>query len=162
MKSSELAGLLQEFYLDKRALYDRHVEGAMHVSAYEFNNTYQYVINRETAHLTWVRAALEDAGLQVPAETGSAPVAAGKGAARERSIIEDDARELQAFHDKWSARLPSVSHVRHHNMIGVILGETVEHKRLCDQMLEGREDVLGRRMAGATTGGGVLPTRWVE
>ena len=55
-----------------------------------------------------------------------------------------------------------MTHVRHHNMIGVILGETVEHKRFFDQMLEGREDVLGRRMAGATTGGGVLPTRWVE
>jgi hypothetical protein len=160
VKASELASLLQEFYLDKRALHDRHVEGATHVSAYEFNNTYQYIINRETAHLTWIRTALEDAGLAVPVEGPSASVAGGRG--RERAIIEDDGRHLQAFHDKWATRLPSVTHVRHHNMIRVILGETVEHKRFCDQMLEGREDVLGRRMAGATTGGGVLPTRWVE
>ena len=162
MKASELSSLLQEFYRDKRALYDRHVEGATHVAAYEFNNTYQYVINRETAHLTWIRTALEDAGLAVPAETASSSVAGGRGAERERSIIEADARQLQAFYDKWAPRLSSVTHVRHHNMIRVILGETVEHKRFCDQMLEGREDVLGRRMAGATTGGGVLPTRWVE
>ena len=162
MKASELAALLQEFYRDKRSLYERHVEGAKHVSAYEFNNTYQYVINRETAHLTWIRSALEDAGLQVPADAAALPVPDGKGPARERAIAEDDARRLQAFHDKWSPRAATITHVRHQNMIRVILGETLEYRRFFEQMIEGREDVLGRRMAGATTGGGVLPTRWVE
>jgi hypothetical protein len=157
-----LAALLQEFHRDKLALYDRHVAGAAHVSAYEFNNAYQYVINREQAHLTWIGTAMEDAGLQVPAAAGAPAVPAGKGPDRERAIIEDDARQLQAFHDKWTPRLPGITHVRHAKMIRVILGEAVEHKRFFDQMLEGREDLLGRRMSGATTGGGVLPTRWVE
>jgi hypothetical protein len=47
-------------------------------------------------------------------------------------------------------------------MLQVILGETAEHKRFFDQMLEGRDDLLGRRHANVGTGGGVLSTRWVE
>ena len=162
MNSSALAALLQEFYRDKHALQARHVEGATHVSAYEFNNTYQYIINREDTHLNWVRAALVDAGLPVPTDWPSHPLPGGKGEALQRAIIEDDARLVQAFHDKWAPRQDGITHVRHANMIRVILGEAIEHKRFFDQMLEGREDVLGRRMAGATTGGGVLPVRWIE
>lgn len=162
MKSSALTALLQEFYRDKLALHARHVEGARHVSAYEFNNTYQYIINREDTHLSWLRSALADAGADVPVDAPPLAVPTGKGEALQRAIIEDDARGIQAFHDKWAPRQGSVSHARHANMIRVILGESVEQKRFFDQMLEGREDVLGRRMAGATTGGGVLPVRWVE
>jgi hypothetical protein len=47
-------------------------------------------------------------------------------------------------------------------MLNVILGETVELRRFFEQALSGREDLLGRRSDGAGTGGGVLPTRWVE
>jgi hypothetical protein len=44
----------------------------------------------------------------------------------------------------------------------VILGETLEHKRFFDQATGGRTDLLGRRPEGSGTGGGVLPTRWIE
>jgi hypothetical protein len=160
--SPALAALLQEFYRDKHALQARHVAGAQHVPVYEFNNTYQYIINREDTHLGWVRAALADAQVPVPTDCPALPVPAGKSEARQRAIIEDDARSVQAFHDKWAPRQGGITNVRHANMIRVILGEAVEQKRFFDQMLEGREDVLGRRMAGATTGGSVLPVRWVE
>jgi hypothetical protein len=162
VKSSELATLLQELYRDKHALRDRHVEGAKAVSIYEFNNTYQYVINREDVHLAWIRGAIVDAGAAVPAEWPAARVPEGRGEQRQRAIIEDDARAAQAFHDRWAPRLETVTHARHRNMMLVVLGEMLEQRRFFDQMLEGREDVLGRRMAGASTGGGVLPTRWVE
>ena len=46
-------------------------------------------------------------------------------------------------------------------MLQVILGETLEHKRFFDQILAGREDLLGRRMDGAGTGNGVLGVRWI-
>jgi hypothetical protein len=49
-------------------------------------------------------------------------------------------------------------------MIQVILGETLEHKRFFDQMLAGRDDLLGRRANGPGspgTGDGVLPVRWL-
>jgi hypothetical protein len=160
--SSALAALLQEFYGDKHALHARHVAGAQQVSAYEFNNAYQYVINREDTHLNWLRAALDDAGAAVPTGSPTASPFPEGSEALQRAIVEDDARSMQAFRDKWLPRMDAVTHVRHANVMRVILGEATEHKRFFDQMLEGREDVLGRRMAGATTGGGVLPVRWVE
>jgi hypothetical protein len=160
--SAALIALLQEFHRDKQALYARHIEGARHVCSYEFNNTYQYVINREDMHLSWVRTALADMGAAVPTDGPAHPVPGGKGEARQRAIIEDDARLMRAFHDTWAPRLSGITHARHAGMIRVVLGEAIEHTRFFDQMLEGREDVLGRRMAGATTGGGVLPVRWVE
>ena len=49
--------------------------------------------------------------------------------------------------------------------MNVVLGETLEHKRFFDQMLAGREDLLGRRANGPKvkgTGDGVLPVRWLE
>jgi hypothetical protein len=47
-------------------------------------------------------------------------------------------------------------------MLRVILGETLEHKRFFDQMLAGRNDLLGRSADGARTHGAVIATRWVE
>ncbi len=55
-----------------------------------------------------------------------------------------------------------MTHARNRVMLRVILGETLEQKRFFDQALAGRQDLLGRRADGAGTGGGVLPTRWVE
>lgn len=68
----------------------------------------------------------------------------------------------QAFLDKWRPRVDAMTHARHRMMLNVILGETLEHKRFYEQALSGRADLLGRRADGAGTGGGVLPTRWVE
>lgn len=162
MTSSELTALLQEFYRDKHALRDRHVAGAQFVASYEFNNTYQYIIVREDTQLSWLRHALEDLDAAVPTDWPSMGVPEGKGAARERSIIEDDARSARAFREKWAPRVAAMTHARHRGMANVVLNEAIEQARFFDQMLEGREDVLGRRMPGASTGGGVLTTRWID
>lgn len=163
MNAATLAALLADLYRERRALVDRHVAGARYVSSYEFNNTYQYVIAREEVHLDWLRRALEGLDAPVPADAPSLPVPeGGAGATRERAVIADDARLLADFLARWTPRVRDITHARHARMVEVILGETREHLRFFEQMLEGREDVLGRRMAGASTGGGVLPTRWVE
>lgn len=161
MTAAELAALLLEAYKDKVALRERHVAGARLVSNYEFNNTYQYVVGREDAHVAWIRHALEDAGVPVPAEVPPLAVpAAGRGA--EQAVIADDVRLMQAFVDRWTPRAASMANARHRRMLQVVIGEAVEHKRFFDQMIEGRDDLLGRRHANVGTGGGVLPTRWIE
>ena len=58
MKPQELLQTLLEFHRDKLALRQRHVAVARQVSEYNANNTYQYVINREDVHLSWLDAAL--------------------------------------------------------------------------------------------------------
>jgi hypothetical protein len=47
VKPAELIELLRECYRDKSALHQRHIAAARLVTDYDFNNTYQYVINRE-------------------------------------------------------------------------------------------------------------------
>jgi hypothetical protein len=50
-------------------------------------------------------------------------------------------------------------------MMQVILGETLEQKRFFDQMIAGKDDLLGRRANGPGregTGDGVLPVRWMK
>ena len=48
--SSDLLGTLRELHHDKLTLRERHVAVARHVDHYDFNNTYQYAINREDVH----------------------------------------------------------------------------------------------------------------
>jgi rubrerythrin len=156
VKPAEQLALLQDFYRDRLALMNRHVEGAQVVTDYEFNNTYQYIIAREEVHMAWLRAAIEDLGGQVPTDIKNFPVTSGQG-----SVIEDDVRQAQAFVDRWRERVETLTNARHRNMLKVILGEVLEHKRFFEQAKAGREDLLGRRMPGASTGDGVLPTRWI-
>jgi hypothetical protein len=47
-------------------------------------------------------------------------------------------------------------------MLNVVLGETLEHARFFEQAAGGRADLLGRRDGGESTGGEVLPVRWIE
>lgn len=162
MTSAALIALLQDFYREKHALRDRHMAGAQAVSSYEFNNTYQYIIVREDTQLAWFRSAIEDLGAAVPSDWPTLSVPEGKGPARERAIIEDDARSARAFREKWAPRVAAMTHARHRIMAEVVVNEAIEQARFFDQMLEGREDVLGRRAPGASTGGGVLATRWIE
>jgi hypothetical protein len=170
VKTSEQIALLQEFYRDRLALMDRHVEGAKAVSDYEFNNTYQYVIAREEMHVSWVRDAILDASGQTnaaasgEAENASEPTiqVTGKGLAAQRAVIAQDRDGAQAFVDKWRPRVATLTHARHRTMLNVILGEAMEHKRFFEQAVAGRTDLLGSRPEGTGTGGGVLPTRWIE
>ena len=106
MTSPALAALLQEFYRDKHALAGAGTwQGAQHVPAYEFNNTYQYIINREDTQLAvGASRASRTPGPGAHATGRRSPVPGGKGEASQRAIIEDDARLVQAFHDKWAPR----------------------------------------------------------
>ena len=159
MKPSELLQFLREFYREKSALWARHVTSARLVEHYDFNNTYQYVINREDVHLAWIRDAIAALG-GTPEDAPAAPVnASGKNA--EQAVIREDATEIQAFVDRWRPRIEKVTHARNRTMLRLLLGEMMEQKRFFDQALAGRTDLLGRRADGAGTKGSVLPTRWV-
>jgi hypothetical protein len=160
--SAELKTLLEQLFRDKLAIRNRRVAAARLIGSYEINNTYQYVINRDDVQLSWLRDALTELGgtlAEVP-EPDVRP--SGKGADAERGIIAADRDLSQQFVDRWRPRVENVTHARHRGMLRVILGETMEQKRFFDLALAGREDLLGRRPDGVGTGGGVLPTRWVE
>jgi hypothetical protein len=159
---TERTALLREIHREKLALYRRHVEGAKSVPSYEFNNTYQYVIAREETHLQWLADALLESGVAVddaPADAVPAPSGTRDSG---RAVLEDDARTAREFVARWRPRVLAVGHARHRKMLDLMLGEVHEHQRFFEQALAGRDDLLGRRPAGAGTGGGVLPTRWVE
>ena len=72
---TDLLPLLQEFYRDKLAAVLQHISGARVVSDYDANNTYQYIINREEAQLSWVAQAIVALSGDVP--TAGSDSAAG-------------------------------------------------------------------------------------
>ena len=141
----------------------QHQAGARLIGQYDANNTYQYVINREEAQLTWVAKAIEELGGTVTDAAVPARPAQGKAAAAAMAVIEEDSRAAQQFVDRWRPRIDDMLNARHAKMLRVILGETLEQKRFFDQALARRHDLLGRR--GAQVGpshGEVLPSRWIE
>jgi hypothetical protein len=69
VNSPELLETLREFHRDKLTLRQRHWAVARHVTHYDFNNTYQYLINREDVHLQWLEAAIAELG-GAPHEVG--------------------------------------------------------------------------------------------
>jgi len=164
----QLQQALTEFTADRLSLLQRHEAGARVVSHYDFNNTYQYVINREETHLTWLQDALGELGASTPPMSSAIPVppvaTPGKttDASVYRAILVDDAAHLGAFVDRWRPRVQALTNARHRNMLKVILGESLEHKRLFDQAAAGFEDLLGRRTGGVARQGAVLPARWME
>jgi len=54
-----------------------------------------------------------------------------------------------------------VRNARHRKLLDVIVGEVSEQTRFFELALAGRDDLLGTRMPGASTGDGVLPVRWM-
>ncbi len=155
--------LLQDAYREKLALFNRHVEGATRISDYESNNTYQYVIARDEQHVQWLRDAVVDLEGPVPTDIKGHPVpSTGKEPDSERAIADDDAKLLQAYYERWKARLEDIRNARHKKMVELMLGEILEQRRFFEQAAEGRDDLLGRRMPGAGTGDGVMAVRWVE
>ncbi len=162
MTSAELKALLEEFYRDKLAARNRHVAAARLIGSYEFNNTYQYVINRDDLQLSWLRNVLSELSATLPELPEPEVRVDGKGTDAERRIITEDRDGTQQFVDRWRPRVEMVTHARHRGMLRVILGETLEQRRFFEQALAGREDLLGRRPDGVGTGGGVMPSRWVE
>ena len=161
---TDLIAQLQEFYREVLASVLRHQRGAQAVTQYDANNTYQYILNRQDAHLSWLGKAIEELGGTVPEVADPGRVVVGKGAAAAQAVVEEDLRDAQAFVDRWRPRVDAMSNARHAKMLRVILGEVLEQKRFFEQALAGRTDLLGRRaeeIIGPAIGE-VLPTRWVE
>jgi hypothetical protein len=155
--------LLQEFHREKLTMMLQHQAGARLIGQYDINNTYQYIINREEAQLTWVATAVTELGGTVADVSEPVRTAAGKGAAAARAVLEQDLRDAQSFVERWRPRIDEMTNARHAKMLRVILGETLEQKRFFEQALAGRHDLLGRR--GAQVGpshGEVLASRWIE
>jgi hypothetical protein len=162
--SADLVPLLQEFYREKLTALLRHQAAARHVSQYDANNTYQYIINREDTELSWVARSIVDLGGEVPAAPAEPErKVSGRGPRAANPLYEEDARDAAAFVERWKPRVESMINARHRGMLRVILGEVLEQKRFFEQALAGRDDLLGRRTddVGPRVGE-VLPTRWVE
>jgi hypothetical protein len=154
VRPAETLALLEAIYRDKLTLRQRHVAAARRVSAYEFNNAYQYVINREDVHLAWLREAIAAAGgtlaaVQEPDISGDAT-----------RVIAEDREAAGAFVARWRDKIAALSNARHRTMLELMLGETLEQQRFFAQAVAGDTDLLGRREGRAR--GAVLPTRWVE
>ncbi len=163
MKIPDLVRVLSDFYRDRLALVTRHEAGARQVTEYDFNNTYQYIINREEQHLQWLRQALRDLGASTP-EPASAPAvpAGGNGRDLSEAIAGDDARLLGEFVERWRDRVETVTNARIRIMLRVILGESLEHQRMFEQASAGNLDLLGRRTGGPRVpGAAVMSSRWV-
>ena len=161
---TDLLPVRQEFYRDKLAAVLEHQACARHVSQYDANNAYQYVINREDTQLSWIGRSIVDLGGEIPADTAE-PVRTpnGKGASAANGLIDEDSRDASAFLDKWTPKVEALTNARHRDMLRVILGETIEQKRFFDQARAGRTDLLGLRTPGVgKLEGVVLPTRWIE
>ena len=86
-----LADLIRDCYLERVALLMRHEDVASHVTDYDINNAYQYIIAREETHLSWLQHALLDLGAPLPQDPprGAAPTVKGDGW---KSLAADDAR----------------------------------------------------------------------
>jgi hypothetical protein len=160
---TDLVALLQEFHREKLAMLLRHQAGARLVAQYDANNTYQYIINREEVQLSWLAAALTELKASIPDGAEADRPEAGKGTGAAQTVFREDARDAQAFVDRWRPRVDAMPNARHAKMLRVILGETLEQKRFFEQALAGRTDLLGRRgdEVGARVGS-VLPNRWIE
>ena len=159
--SHDLLSTLRELHRDKLTLRERHVAVARHVDHYDFNNTYQYAINREDVHLAWLETAIREQG-GTPDEVPAAQVAAPGKKGTFASLVLEDAAAAEACVAKWRPRVAGIANIRHAKMVEVILGETLEHRRFFAQIAAGNEQVLGLRMPGAGTGHGVMGVRWVE
>ena len=160
---NELLSLLQEFHREKLEMMFRHKAGAESIAQYDVNNTYQYIVNRDEVQLSWLETAIAELGGVAATQSGPERRIEGQRAAAARHVLEEDARDSQAFVDRWRSRVQGMANARHAKMLQLVLGEALEQKRFFEQALAGRTDLLGRR--GASLGpshGEVLPSRWIE
>jgi hypothetical protein len=162
--SDPILALLQEFYIETLTTLLRHQAGARRVAQYDINNTYQFIVNRDETHLSWLGKAIAELG-GAATDNQSEPDrgARGKGNAAAPAIFDEDAKQAQSFVDRWRPRVETMTHARHAKMLRVILGEVLEQKRFFEQALAGRTDLLGRRAdVLAPSHGDVLSSRWIE
>lgn len=158
---TDLLTSLKELHRDKLTVRERHVAVARHVDHYDFNNTYQYAINREDVHLAWLETAMAELG-GTPDEVAEPTIEAPGKKGSFVPLVQQDAADAEALVAKWRPRVDTLTNTRHAKMVEVILGETLEHQRFFAQIAQGNELVLGKRMPGAGTGNGVMADRWVE
>ena len=163
MTPTDLQTLLREFYLDRLALLMRHESSARFVSDYDVNNAYQYVINREETHVSWVQQALLAIGQEIPKDPAVPDIKPSrKGNDAVLELASGDAQANQQFVDRWRSRVDKVTNARHKGMLGVVLGEMLEHQRLFAQASEGRTDIIGTALAINERRGKVIDRRWIE
>jgi hypothetical protein len=165
VNSPDLQKLVLDFYRERLALLMQHESAARYVSDYDVNNAYQYIINREETHVSWLQHALLDLAVAIPADPplpDVKPTRKGKGNEAVLELTGNDAVANQRFVDKWRDAIEQVTNARHQGMLRVILGEMLEHRRLFEQASEGRTDIIGTHLAINERRGKVLETRWVE
>ena len=158
--TTHLPELIRDFYLQRVALLMRHEDVARTITDYDANNAYQYIINREQTHLSWLLHALLDVKTPMPADPARGNALSAKGDAW-KSFCSEDARANQQFVDTWRPRVEVVTHARHKGMLKVILGEMLEHKRLFEQAAAGRHDVIGKSLDINDHSGQVMSARFV-
>jgi hypothetical protein len=160
---TELQALLREFYLERLALLMQHESAARFVSDYDVNNAYQYIISREETHVSWLQHALLDVGSEIPGDPAGPDIKPSrKGNDAVLELAADDARANQQFVEKWRPRVDRVTHARHNGMLGIVLGEMLEHQRLFEQASQGRTDIIGTALAINERRGKVIDRRWIE
>ena len=158
-----LLELLQTFHAEKLAVMLRHQAAARLIGQYDANNTYQYIVAREEVQLSWIAQAIAELGGSTADQAMPIRTASGQKAAAASAVLDEDARDAQAFVDRWRTRVEAMSQARHRGMLRVVLGEALEHKRFFEQALAGRTDLLGQRAEQlGPAHGEVLPTRWIE
>jgi hypothetical protein len=141
------------------SLLMRHEDVAQTITDYDINNAYQYIIAREQTHLSWLQHALLDLGAPLPTDPGRGPVLSAKGDSW-KSLAADDARGNAQFVEKWRPRIEDISNARHKGMLKVVIGETLEHKRLFDQAAVGNKDLIGTSLSINDHSGDVMANRW--
>jgi hypothetical protein len=161
VKPTELVALLQECYTERLAQYERHEAVAAHVGQYDANNTYQYVINREEMHLSWLADALQEFGAPLPPAPPGPSITMDRGKDAWRSLVLEDAQRGRQFLDKWRPRVEALTHARNQTMLRLMLGEVAEQVRFFDQAAAGKDDLLGRSSVGAGKRGSVASSRWL-
>jgi hypothetical protein len=158
---SDLQQLIRTFYLERLALLMQHESAARYVTDYDVNNAYQYIINREETHVSWLQQALLSMGLELPADPSASDVKpTRKGNDVVLELSGNDARDNLAFVEKWRDKVEQVTNARHKGMLRVVLGEMLEHGRLFEQASQGRTDIIGTHLAINPRRGKVMATRW--
>jgi hypothetical protein len=144
---AELLNVLQDFHRETLDLFTARQTIARSVAGYDANNGYQQVLGRQDVHLSWLADAIASLGGTLP---DAAPQGGPARPEREspRALIESDVHSQQAFIDRWTPRVPTVTNARHRKMLELILGEMKEHRRVLEQAADGRSDLLGRHPDG--------------
>jgi hypothetical protein len=158
---TELQQLIRAFYLERLTLLMQHEGVARHITDYDVNNAYQYIINREETHVSWLQHALLSMGTEIPADPARPDVAPRKGKDAGLELCGDDARANAAFVGRWKDKVEHVTNARHQGMLRVILGEMLEHGRIFEQASQGRTDIIGTHLAINARRGQVMDSRWV-